>query len=209
MRSPSGASAALARPLLMLATLGAAALGAVSCETRGAPEPAPASAGDDRPAAPEPGGVPNAEAWSEITLRSAKVRFRVPEGAEAKDEHAGHDDAFAGSRFRVTMPSGYDVLFAERHADPADEIRSERRRYEAMGDEPVRVLYAADDAIVVHRDGTPPVGAHCEVTACGGDVKHPICAVQEGARVEGRGAFTLTESECLAVVSIARSIARR
>jgi hypothetical protein len=165
------------------------------------------------PPAPDeraPGEVPSSDGWERVSLGKAKVAFRIPDGAAVDEDRAGHDESFAGTRFRVTMPSGYDVLFAERHPSGEGDVIAEKRRYEATREERVRTLFAADDAIVVHRSGDEAEGgAHCEVTACSSDAQNPICAVQQGARIEGTHARRLTEAECFAVVAVARSIERR
>lgn len=49
----------------------------------------------------------------------AKLKARIPSGAGIPSDRSRRDKAFVGSSFRVAMPSGYDVYFAERHTEHA------------------------------------------------------------------------------------------
>jgi hypothetical protein len=164
------------------------------------------------PAADAAGGSlslapPPADDWQEVKVSNANVKIRVPTGATVPADRAGRDTKFAGSYFRVVMPSGTDVYFAERHGTAdAGDVAIEKLAFRARAKDKGAVLYEADDALVVVRDEGPPVGKHCETTACGKIAGRPLCATAAGARVEGTQVKKLTETECLAIVTIARSI---
>gem|GEM_PF-4626242 len=149
---------------------------------------------------------PPIEAFTETRLAKAKLRVRLPPGATVPTDQAGIDEGFAGRHFRVIFASGYDVYFAERHGSGADDIAAERHAYRTKARANARFLYEAADAVVVRREDPPPLGAYCEVTACHQVGGRPFCASFEGARVDGTHVAKLTDDECLAVVTIARSI---
>jgi len=150
---------------------------------------------------------PSADGWADTKISRAKLVVRIPTGATAPAERAGFDDKFVGAYFRVMMPSGYDVLFAERHgASRTTDITTERLAFRAKTKGKGVFLYDAEDAIVTLRDEGPPAGKHCEATACGKIGGRPICASGAGSRDEGTQIKNMTETECLAVVTIARSI---
>lgn len=172
--------------------------------TPGAPgTPAGADAGADGGFALAP---PPPDDWSEVKVSKAKLKVRIPNGASVPDDRAGHDGTFAGSYFRVVMPSGYDVYFAERHGAAAPDIAAEKLAFRARTKGKGVFLYGALDAMVVERDDGPPLGKYCETTACGKVAGRPICASAAGARADGTIVKKLTETECLAVVTVARSI---
>lgn len=192
------------------------AAGALACSKDA---PAPASTSASASVSPTSSGAPDAEAdtgftlapprpddWSEVKVTKAKVKLRVPSGAAVPDDRAGHDGSFAGSYLRVVMPSGYDVYFAERHGAAAPDLAAEKLAFQARTEGKGVFLYAAQDAMVVERDVGPPFGKYCETTACGKVAGRPICASAAGARADGTIVKKLTETECLAVVTIARSI---
>lgn len=197
---------------LLLATL------LVSCAAACSKGASDANRSDARPSTPPsspsttPAGAalalapPRPDDWAEQKLAKAKVKLRVPSGATVPTENAGHDGSFAGSYFRVVMPSGYDVYFAERHGAAAPDLATEKLAFKARTKGKGLFLYEAEDAMVVERDDGPPLGKYCETTACGKIAGRPICASAAGARAEGTVVKKLTETECLAVVTIARSI---
>ena len=150
--------------------------------------------------------LPATDTWEEVKIKPAKARLRIPKGASIAADRAGRDPAFAGSYFRVLMPSGYDVYFAERHGATAVDIAAEKLFYRAKARGKVSFLFEADDAVVVHRVDPPPAGTYCEVTACGKLGGKPMCISSDGARIEGTQVKKLTEAECFAVVAMARSI---
>lgn len=149
---------------------------------------------------------PPIDDWQEVKVKPAKLSVKVPKGASIADDKAGADDAFAGSRFRVKMPSGYDLYFAEHKGADLVDIVAEKRRYRLDTTNKIQLVYEADDAIVVNRVEDPPAGKYCEVTACGRIAGRPICASHAGALKDGQEVKKLTDVECLAVVAIARSI---
>jgi hypothetical protein len=148
---------------------------------------------------------PPADDWPEVKVGSATLAVRIPQGATVPSDRAGHDAKFAGSYFRVVLPSSYDVYFAERHGSAANDVDTAKLAFRAKTKGKGIVLYEADDALVSQRDEAP-LGKHCETTACGKLDGRPICAIGTGGRVDGTLVKTLTETECLAVVTIARSI---
>jgi len=158
------------------------------------------------PAAAEAGllAPPSGADWEEVKVSNAKLKARIPTGASIPSDRASHDKAFVGSSFRVVMPSGYDVYFAERHTDAGADVAAERLAAKKRPN--AKVLFESDDAVVMERAEDQPVGKHCETTACGAVAGRPICAIAVGGRTEGTQVETLTETECLAVVTIARSI---
>jgi hypothetical protein len=206
-----------------LASVIAAALLASSSSTacsKDAPDskqsstPAPALADASADASLPDGGLaptpPSADAWQEFDVPKANVKVRVPSGATVPAEHAGHDAKFAGSFFRVLMPSGYDVLFAERHGNESTDVTAEKLAFRAKTKGKGTVVYEAPDAFVITRDEGPDAGGvYCEVTACSKVGGTAICATTTGARTDGTMFKRLTDTECLAVVSIARSIKAR
>lgn len=150
---------------------------------------------------------PSADGWAETKVSKAKLVVRIPTGATTPADRAGFDDKFVGAYFRVMMPSGYDVLFAERHgASKTTDITTERLAFKAKTKGKGVFLYDSEDAIVTLRDDGPPAGKYCEVTACGKLGGRPICASGAGSREDGTQIKNMTETECLAVVTIARSI---
>lgn len=150
---------------------------------------------------------PRPDDWIETKVSKAKLKVRVPSGASVPSDRAGFDEKFVGSYFRVVMPSGYDVLFAERHGtSPTTDVAVDRLAFKAKTRDKGEVLYDAADGFVAIRDEGPPHGKHCETTACGKIGGRPICASGAGSRVDGTQVKTLTETECLAIVTIARSI---
>jgi hypothetical protein len=149
---------------------------------------------------------PLADDWLQVKVGSAKLAVRIPQGATVPSDRAGYDAKFAGSYFRVVLPSSYDVYFAERHSSAADDVETAKLAFRARTKGKGVVLYEAEDALVSQRDAGPPTGKHCETTACGKISGRPICAIAAGARVDGTLVKRLTETECLAVVTIARSI---
>ncbi len=157
-------------------------------------------------AAATPSPLPATDTWDEIKVAQAKVRLRIPKGASVPANRTGREPTFAGSYFRVLMPSGYDVYFAERHGSSAVEISSEKLAYRSKPKGKVSFLFEAEDALVVHREDPAPAGSNCGVTACGNAGGKPICIVSEGVHIEGTQVTKLTEAECFALVSIARSI---
>ncbi len=153
---------------------------------------------------------PSAETWQEFDVPKAKVKVRIPSGATVPAELAGRDAKFAGSFFRVLMPSGYDVLFAERHGNESPDVTAEKLAFRAKTKGKGTVVYEAPDAFVITRDDGPDAGGvYCEVTACSKVGNTAICATATGARTDGTMFKRLTDTECLAVVSIARSIKAR
>jgi hypothetical protein len=152
-----------------------------------------------------PPSVP-AEGWHEIRLPRAKVALHVPEGSKVPRDRSAYEESFAGRSFRVVLPSGYDVLFAERHGPSGADVELEKRRYGRARGEDLEILHEAQDALVVRRTQPGSRGTHCEVTACSFATGHPVCAVQEGSRIDGAHVQNLTETECFAVVTIARSL---
>lgn len=175
-----------------------------------APAPADASADASLPdggLAPTP---PSVDTWQEFDVPKANVKVRIPSGATVPAEYAGHDAKFAGSFFRVLMPSGYDVLFAERHGNESTDVTAEKLAFRAKTKGKGTVVYEAPDAFVITRDEGPDAGGvYCEVTACSKVGGTAICATATGARTDGTMFKRLTDTECLAVVSIARSIKAR
>ncbi|MDB5213628.1 MAG: hypothetical protein JWO86_1555 [Myxococcaceae bacterium] len=153
---------------------------------------------------------PSADDWQEVDVSKANVKIRVPSGATVPAEHAGHDAKFAGSFFRVVLPSGYDVLFAERHGNESTDITVEKQAFRAKTKGKGAIVYEAPDAFVITRDeGADAGGKYCEVTACTKVAGHAMCATAAGARHDGTMFKKLTDTECLAVVTIARSIKAR
>lgn len=185
-----------------------------STKTDAAPPPTASAPTPDASAARDAGAdggfalaPPSADGFTETKISKAKLVVRIPTGATAPADRAGFDDKFVGAYFRVVMPSGYDVLFAERHgASPTTDITTERLAFKAKTKGKGVFLYDAEEAIVTLRDEGPPTGKHCEVTACGKLGGRPICASGAGSRDEGTQIKNMTETECLAVVTIARSI---
>lgn len=149
---------------------------------------------------------PATDDWHEVKVSKAKLAVRIPEGASVADDAAGHDPSFAGSWFRVKMPSGYDIYFAEQSGSEKIDIAVEKRHYQLEKREKIDLAFDAADAIVVNRNGPPPAGAYCEVTACGRLGGRPLCASHAGALVDGQEVKKLTSDECLSTVAIARSI---
>ena len=180
------------------------------------PAPQPADAGDaataeaaaDDAATEAAAGdaLPATDTWTEVKVKPAKATVHLPKGASVPPERAGRDPTFAGSYFRVLMPSGYDVYFAEHHGTTPVDIAAAKRFYRSKARGKVAFRFEADDAVVVHRVEPPPAGTYCEVIACGQLGGKPICVSGDGARIEGTEVKKLTEDECLAVVAIARSI---
>jgi hypothetical protein len=201
----------LVAPFVVIALLACSKDGGDTKKADAAPSTASANASASA-AAPADGGFalapPPADDWQEVKLAKAKVKLRVPGGATVPSDRAGHDAKFAGSFFRVVLPSGYDVYFAERHgsADAGADVTAEKLAFRARTKGKGVFLYEADDAMVVVRDEGPPAGKYCETTACGKLSGRPICAIAAGARIDGTQVKKLTETECLAVVTIARSI---
>lgn len=157
--------------------------------------------------APSP---PSADGWPELDIAKADIKVRVPSGATVPPDHAGHDAKFAGSFFRVVMPSGYDVLFADRHGSESTDVTAEKQAFRAKTKGKGTIVYEAADAFVITRDEGPDAGGvYCEVTACTKVAGHAMCATATGARTDGTMFKRLTDTECLAVVSIARSIKAR
>jgi hypothetical protein len=153
---------------------------------------------------------PSADDWQEVDVSKANVKVRIPSGATVPAEHAGHDAKFAGSFFRVVLPSGYDVLFAERHGSESADVTAEKQAFRAKTKGKGAIVYEAPDAFVITRDeGASAGGPYCEVTACNKVAGHPMCATATGARRDGTMFKKLTDTECLAVVTIARSIKAR
>lgn len=150
--------------------------------------------------------LPATDAWEEVKVKPAKARLRIPKGASIPADRAGRDETFARSYFRVLMPSGYDVYFAERHGTTAVDIAVDKLAYRSKPKAAVSFLFEADDAVVVHRNDPEPAGSYCEVTACGKLGGKPMCVSNDGARIEGTQVKKLTEAECFAVVAMARSI---
>lgn len=183
------------------------------------PPPAPGSPSSSSTASPKPSGwvappvsapktatLPPTDDWQEVNVSKAKLAVRVPKGATVPNDRAGHDASFAGSYFRVKMPSGYDLYFAEHHGSEAIDIAAEKRHYQTVKKEKIELVLDAPDAIVVNRAEPPPAGKYCEVTACGRLEGRPMCASHAGAIVDGQEVKKLTAEECLSVVAIARSI---
>ena len=119
---------------------------------------------------------PPTDAWREVLIPKTGVAVRLPEGATVAQDLAGHDPAFAGSYFRIVMPSGYDLFVAEQHGREAVDIAAEKRRYLLDEERKIELVYEANDAVVVNRTGEPPAGKYCEVTACGRLSGRPLCA---------------------------------
>jgi hypothetical protein len=149
---------------------------------------------------------PPVDDWQDVKVKAAKLSVKIPKGATIPEDKAGADEAFAGSFFRVKMPSGYDLYFAEHKGKDTVDIVAEKRRYRLDTEKKIDLVYEADDAIVVNRIEDPPAGKYCEATACGRIAGRPICASHAGALREGQEVKKLTDVECLAVVAIARSI---
>lgn len=149
---------------------------------------------------------PPTDDWQVVKVKDAKLSVKIPKGASVPEDKAGADDAFAGSYFRVKMPSGYDLYFGEHKGKDSVDIVAEKRRYRLDTEKKIELVYEADDAIVVNRAEDPPAGKYCEVTACGRLSGRPICASHAGALRAGQEIKKLTDVECLAVVAIARSI---
>lgn len=149
---------------------------------------------------------PPTDDWQEVKVKAAKLSVKIPKGATIAEDKAGADDAFAGSYFRVKMPSGYDLYFAEQKGKDTVDIVAEKRRYRLDTEKKIELVYEADDAIVVNRIEDPPAGTYCETTACGRIAGRPICASHAGALRTGQEVKKLTDVECLGVVAIARSI---
>ena len=139
-------------------------------------------------------------------MKNAKLSVKIPKGASVNEDKSGSEEAFAGSWFRVKMPSGYDLFFGEHKGKDSVDIVAEKRRYRLDTEKKIELVYEADDAVVVNRSEEPPAGKYCEVTACGRLEGRPICASHAGALKAGTEIRKLTDVECLAVVAIARSI---
>jgi hypothetical protein len=191
----------------------------VGCPKKEEPPPAPGTPSSSVSVAPKPSGwvsppvsaaktaaPPPIDDWQQVKVKNAKLSVKVPKGAIVSEDKAGADEAFAGSWFRVKMPSGYDLLFAENKGKDPVDIVAEKRRYRLDSEKKIALVYEADDAVVVNRSEDPPAGKYCEVTACGRIEGRPICASHAGALRAGQEIRKLTEVECLAVVAIARSI---
>lgn len=149
---------------------------------------------------------PPIDDWQDVKVKAAKLSVKIPKGASILEDKSGADEAFAGSYFRVKMPSGYDLYFAEQKGKDTVDIVAEKRRYRLDTEKKIELVYEADDAIVVNRTEDPPAGKYCETTACGRLQGRPICASHAGALRTGQDIKKLTDVECLAVVAIARSI---
>lgn len=181
------------------------------------PPPAPGSSSAAPPATPS-GAVappvsaaksatpPAADDWREVKISKAKLAVKLPPGATIREDASGRDPSFAGSYFRVKMPSGYDLYFAEHHGLEAIDIVAVKRSYQQKRGEKIDLVFDAPDAVVVNRAEGPPAGKYCEVTACGRIGEAPICASHAGALIDGTTVKKLTPDECLAVVTMARSI---
>jgi hypothetical protein len=153
---------------------------------------------------------PAGDDWDEVDITKANLRVRVPSGATVPAALAGRDAKFAGSFFRVVMPSGYDVLFAERHGSDLTDVAAEKRAFRAKTKGVGAILYEAADAFVIRRDdGADAGGPYCETTACASVGERRICATATGSRIDGTIFKKLTDTECLAVVTIARSLKAR
>ena len=139
-------------------------------------------------------------------MKNAKLSVKIPKGASVNEDKSGSEEAFAGSWFRVKMPSGDDLCFGEHTGTASVDIVAEKRRYRLDTEKKIELVYEADDAVVVNRSEEPPAGKYCEVTACGRLEGRPICASHAGALKAGTEIRKLTDVECLAVVAIARSI---
>jgi hypothetical protein len=189
------------------------------CPKKEEPPPAPGMPSSSVSASAKPAGwtappvsaaktaaPPPTDDWTETKVSAAKLSVKIPKGASVPDDKAGVDDKFAGSYFRVKMPSGYDLFFSEQHATQAVDIAAEKRRYQLDTEKKIELVYEAADAVVVNRKEDPPTGKYCEVTACGRVAGRPICASHAGVLKEGQEIVKLTDVECLAVVAIARSI---
>lgn len=214
----SSLASVVAAVLLASSSSTACSKGAPDSGKTAAPAPAPPAAATptngsadaslpDGGLAPTP---PSADAWQELDVPKANVKVRVPSGATVPAGHAGHDAKFAGSFFRVLMPSGYDVLFAERHGNESADVTAEKLAFRAKTKGKGTIVYEAPDAFVITRDDGPDGGGvYCEVTACSKVGSTTICATAAGARTDGTMFKRLTDTECLAVVSIARSMKPR
>ncbi len=153
---------------------------------------------------------PKADDWEDVDVSKADLKVRVPSGAAVPADRAGHDAKFAGSFFRVVMPSGYDVLFAERHGAAGADVTAEKLAFRAKTKGKGVIVYEAPDAFVITREDSADAGGrYCESTACGTIAGRPICATATGGRTDGTIFKKLTDTECLAVVTIARSIKAR
>lgn len=152
------------------------------------------------------GGVPSADEWATFVAPAAKLKLKLPPGTQLVPNGNGIDPAFAGAYVRFKFPSGYEAYFAERSTNDAVDIAQETRSYEEPGRSATTFLVRAGDAVVVRRKEGPPFGTYCEVTACGTLKGKPICALAEGALDEFGKITKMAESECLAMVAIARSI---
>jgi len=191
----------------------------VGCPKKEEPPPAPGMPSSSVSVSAKPAGwvappvsaaktaaPPPVDDWQEVKVKAAKLSVKIPKGASIPEDKAGADDAFAGSHFRVKMPSGYDLYFGEQKGKDTVDIVAEKRRYRLDSDKKIQLVYEADDAIVVNRTEDPPAGTYCEATACGRIQGRPICASHAGALKDGQEIRKLTDVECLAVVAIARSI---
>jgi hypothetical protein len=200
------------------AALSLLCLALVACPKKEDPPPVPGSPSSSVSASAKPAGwvappvsaaktaaPPPIDDWQEVKVKAAKLSVRIPKGASISDDNAG-DDKFAGSFFRVKMPSGYDLLFAEHHGKDAVDIAAEKRRYQLDTTKKIQLVYESDESVVVNRSEDPPTGKYCEVSACGRIAGRPICASHAGALIAGTEVKKLTDVECLAVVAIARSI---
>jgi hypothetical protein len=189
------------------------------CPKKEEPPPVPGTPSSSHSVAAKPSGwvsppvsaaktaaPPPIDDWQDVKVKGAKLSLKVPKGATVPDDKAGVDPKFAGSYLRIKMPSGYDLYFAEHHGKDSVDIAAEKRRYQLDTTKKIQLVYEADDAVVVNRIEDPPAGKYCETTACGRIEGRPICASHAGALIEGQEVKKLTETECLAVVAIARSI---
>ena len=206
----------MSTPVASLVVMALLACSSFACSKDGAEGKKPTAAATTETSdggAPTP---PAADDWEEVDVSKAEVKVRIPRGATVPADRAGHDAKFAGSFFRVVMPSGYDVLFAERHGNEGGDVAAEKRAFHAKTKGTGAVLYDAPDAFVIRREAGPGAGAdgsagrpYCETTACGNVGDRRICATATGARIDGTLFERLTDSECLAVVTVARSIKAR
>lgn len=205
--------------LVHLVNLLAVSMLVVACPKKEDPPPVPSSPSSSTSVSAKPAGwvsppvsaaktaaPPPIDDWQEVKVKRAKLSVKIPKGASIPDDKAGVDDTYAGSYFRIKMPGGYDLYFAEHHGKEPVDIVAEKRRYQLDTQKKIQLVYEAEDAIVVNRTEDPPAGRYCETTACGKISGRPICASHAGALNDGQEVRKLTDVECLAVVAIARSI---